>query len=506
MYDGSMGGRAWVVVAAMGAAGCGGGGEDSRGDGVLSTPAMSAGDTSSAGTSSGAGSSSGEPVPTTDGDDTSSSSSPSPSTSTSTTTSSSSSGEADTSSGEPDTGAPACGDGAVDGDEVCDDGNAVDGDGCNVDCQPSGRLLWSDRYGGGSKLADEVLDCAVDKFGSIYVAGFTTVTKPNEDVWARSYAADGAVVWTQTYNGALGAKDRGEAVVVDASQLVFVAGHDNVSLQGNNVWVRKHAADGMPTWTRGYDGPLSGSDAAYAATLTAAGDLVVVGGHTVDGQGMDTWLRKYDAAGTTLWTRTYSGDAGLTDIGRAVTEGAGGILYVAGEEEVVGEDGNMWLGRFDTDGNLLWSRLYSGAASLGDALDGAAATDDGGVVVCGVEKAVTVPSLSFVRKYDDAGLVVWTVSDDGAGGLGASCYEVDIADNGDVLVAGSAVDGVVTRPVVQRMDPSGALRWSTTIPGAGTAASQARCVRPAADGTIVVAGSLDDGVDGRDAWVGRLSP
>ncbi len=505
MYDGSMGGRAWVVIAAVSAVGCGGGAEDSRGDGVQSASAMSAADTSGGeATSSGESSSSGEaPVPTSGGDDTSSSSS---SSSTTSGAASSSSGGEDTSSGESDTGGAACGDGAIDGDELCDDGNAVDGDGCNADCQPSGRLLWSDLYGGGSKLADEILDCAVDEFGSIYVAGFTTITKPNEDVWARSYAVDGAVVWTQTYAGALGAKDRGEAVVVDASQLVYVAGHDNVSMQGNNVWARKLAADGMPTWTRGYDGPSSGSDAAYAATLTAAGDLVVVGGHSVDGQGLDTWLRKYDAAGTTLWTRTYSGPAGLTDSGRAVTEGAGGILYVAGEEEVVGEAGNMWLGRFDTDGNLLWSRLYSGAASLDDALYGAAATDDGGVVVCGVEKSVAVPSLSFVRKYDAAGLVVWTVSDDGEGALGASCYEVDIADNGDVLVAGSAVDGAVTRPVVQRLDPDGVLRWSRTIPGAGTAASQARCVRPAADGTIVVAGSLDDGFDGRDAWVGRLSP
>ncbi len=494
-----MGGRAWVMVAAIGATGCAGGAADSRGDGA-SQPAMTtSGDTSTgvgeAGTSS--GESSGDAsVPTTSDE-------PTGSTSTST---SSSGGESSSGESEGSTGAPACGDGQLGADEVCDDGNPVDGDGCNVDCQPSGRLLWSDSYAGGKLLADEALDCAVDEFGAIYVAGFTTLTKPNEDVWSRSWAPDGAVLWTQTYDGTLGAKDRGQAIVVDASQLVYVAGHENVELQSNDVWVRKHAADGTPTWTHGYDGPASASDAAYGAALTAEGDLLVVGAHSVAGQGQDIWLRKLDGSGAVLWTRTHAGAAGLGDVGRGLSVGAGGYIYVVGDEGVTAEGSNMWVGKYDPDGNLLWSRLYAGAAGLDDNLYAAAATTDGGVVVCGIERSVAVPVLSFVRKYDGDGLIVWTVIDDGTGDVGASCYDVDIADNGDVLVAGSTVDVTVTRPRIQRLDEAGDERWSTTIMGAGTGASQVRCVRPAPDGTIVAAGGLDDGVDGRDVWVGRLSP
>jgi serine-aspartate repeat-containing protein C/D/E len=146
---------------------------------------------------------------------------------------------------------------------------------------------------------------------------------------------------------------------------------------------------------------------------------------------------------------------------------------VVGDEGVTAEGSNMWVGKFDPDGNLLWSRLYAGAAGLDDNLYGAAATDDGGVVVCGIERSVAVPSLSFVRKYDGDGLVVWTVSDDGTGAVGASCYDVDIAENGDVLVGGSTVDVTVTRPRIQRLNEAGDERWSTTIPGAGTA--RVRC-------------------------------
>jgi cysteine-rich repeat protein len=279
-----VGGRAWVMVAAMGATGCAGGAADSRGDGA-SLPAMTtSGDTSTGVMSSGT-SSSGElgptrPVPTTSDEprarprlD-------------------ATAARVERRGHERQHRRAACGDGQLGADEVCDDGNAVDGDGCNADCQPSGRLLWSDSYGGGSVLADEALDCAVDEFGAIYVAGFTTVTKPNEDVWTRSWAPDGAVLWTQTYDGALGAKDRGQAVVVDASQLVYVAGHENVDLQSNDVWVRKHAADGTPTWTHGYNGPASTSDAAYGAALTAEGDLWSSGRTPSPVRGRTLWLRK----------------------------------------------------------------------------------------------------------------------------------------------------------------------------------------------------------------------
>lgn len=494
MYSGEMGGRTWVVVAAVAAVGCGDGAGESRGDAVTAplTTGSSTEDVSSStmGVGASSESSSGDVVPPTTGDGT---------------TSSSSSGESSSESGEASTDAAACGDGVVAVDEVCDDGNVEDGDGCNADCQPSGRVLWSDRWAGGTKLTDEALDCAVDEFGSIYVAGYTTLSKTDEDVWARTYSPGGDILWTQTYGGLAKTKDRGEAIVVDAAQLVYVAGHENVVDQGNNVWVRKHAADGMPTWTETYDSATSGNDAAYAATLTPEGDLLVVGAHTFAGQGIDAWLRKLSPEGATLWTRTYSGAAGLSDFGRAVAIDGSGYIFVAGEEDVAEEGSNMWTARFDPDGNLLWSRLYSGAAGLDDVLYGAAATDDGGVVVCGVEKATDL-SIAFVRRYDADGLAMWTVTDEGVDATGANCYEVDVAGNGDVLIAGSEVTMGATRPRFQRMNADGALRWSVTIESAGAGASHGRCVREASDGTLVVSGAIDEGLDGRDAWVARLSP
>ena len=61
-------------------------------------------------------------------------------------------------------------------------------------------------------------------------------------------------------------------------------------------------------------------------------------------------------------------------------------------------------------------------------------------------------------------------------------------------------------PWLRRLAPDGAPRWSAVIAGAGAGSSHARCLRPAPDGTLVAAGGVDGGVDGRDVWVARLSP
>lgn len=480
-------------------------GSSSGGDATSSSSsggaASSGGESSSSGGPAPTGSSTGDPVLDT-------------STSTSTgepTTGSSSGGAASSSSGDgsSSTGAPepVCGDGQVDPPELCDDGDDVDGNGCNGDCAPSGQLVWSTSYAGALGLGDEGLGCDVDGTGSIYVVGLTALSAADEDLWLRKYAAAGEVLWTQGYAGSAKLKDQGRAVVVDAAELVYAAGFANVLMQDNNVLVRKYAADGMPVWTKSFNGAAMLGDIASAAVLTPGGDLLVGGASSVAGAGNDTWLRKYSPAGAVLWTRGYAGAGKGNDETNAlaVTED-GAYFYAAGTETVVGEGRNLWLGKYDIDGNLLWSRQYNGGASKDDYLHAAVAMADGGAVVCGYETSLGIPWSSFLRRYDANGLVVWTEVDPGPEELGALCYGLDLASNGDLLLAGAAISGATREPRLRRLGPDGTPLWSTLVVGAGNGASQARCVRQAPDGTVVAVGGQDDGVDGRDAWIGRFSP
>ncbi|MFZ6181136.1 hypothetical protein [Nannocystis pusilla] len=425
-------------------------------------------------------------------------------TSTSTTTSTT---EALTGTGETTGPAAGCGDGVIQQPELCDDGNPVDGDGCNADCQPSGRVLWSTTHAGGLKMIDEALACDVDANNSIYVVGLVGVGADDYDLWARKYAADGAELWTQTYAGGAMLEDQGRALAVDAAETVYLGGFAQEPMQGNDVVVRKHAADGSPLWTKTFAGAAMLNDAASGAVLTPDGNLVIGGVTATQDAGNDTWLRKYGPAGDVLWTRTYDGAAGSNDATQAVAVTADGYIYAAGYEAAPGESNNAWVARYDADGNLLWSRLYNGAASKADYLHGAVALDDGGVIVCGYESAVDpLPWKSFLRRYDKDGLMVWTEIGAGPEAAGALCYGLALTADGDLLFAGATIQAGKREPWVRRLAPDGTQRWASVIAGPGGGASQARCVRAAPDGTVVVAGGMDEGVDGRDAWIARLSP
>jgi cysteine-rich repeat protein len=127
---------------------------------------------------------------------------------------------------------PSCGDGVVNGPEACDDGNPQDGDGCNVDCVESGSEVWTRGYGG-------------------------------EDA----------------------GNARARGVAVDGSGNVIVVGEEFVVGQNANVWLRKYTPDGEVLWSRGWDGPSSGDDIAYAVAVTPEDDYVVTGEQYVAGEG-----------------------------------------------------------------------------------------------------------------------------------------------------------------------------------------------------------------------------
>ncbi len=405
------------------------------------------------------------------------------------------------------TGAPVgCGDGLVDGDELCDDGNQVDGDGCNADCRPSGELLWSDQIGSGLGKDDDGFDVAVDGFANLYVTGYVSTEAAGRDVWIRKYDELGDELWTQTYDGSASGSDQGRGIVVEDSELFYVGGLTAVELASSNTWLRRHGADGSTLWTKTYDGPVMGSDIIRALAKGPGNQVLAVGHHSV-GEGMqDVWMRRYSDTGSVLWTRTYSGAALGNDQGEAAVFAPDGSIYVVGNETVAGEGYNMWLSKLDADGNILWTRQRNGPSNKGDYLRGVTVDPSGDVIVCGYEGMVDIPWQSWVRRYDADGIIVWTDVYSGETEEGAHCFGIERDLDGDyVMTGGENVDGV-RRVMIRKLSPEGEPRWARTIEPVSVGPDFGREVAIGPDNSIYVGGSVISVDDARDIWVGRLSP
>jgi hypothetical protein len=247
----------------------------------------------------------------------------------------------------------------------------------------------------GTTGLDEAKAVAVDPAGAIYVVGETFGTLPGQtpggtlDAFIRKYDPAGGEVWTRQF----GAWDRdiAWAVTVAPGGSIYVVGQTEGTLPGQrsagglDAFVRKYDPAGTEVWTRQFGG--GGADVAAGVAVDNAGNVFVVGTTSSSlaehgqSKSFDAFVRRYDEAGREGWTRQFGTAGG--DNARDVTLDQANRLLVAGSTEgalpgqVSGEGYDAFVASFDTDGRTLWIRQFG---STGDDFGVAVASDAAGNV------------------------------------------------------------------------------------------------------------------------------
>ena len=226
------------------------------------------------------------------------------------------------------------------------------------------------------------------------------------------------------------------------------------------------------------------SNVAWTRTLTAAGQalrarsvafgngLVYVGGDlTSPFDSLRAFVAQYDAAGNLVWRRDV--DTPDHDAGGYVTADDVGNVYVAGttngsvDTAVTPTGADGFLIKFDPNGNRLWTRQFTGTGP-GETVTGIAFDPAGAVIVVGQTFGSFGPDTNtvgrdvFVTKFDTAGNQIWArltrtyIEDHG----------VTVDPSGAVYLTGViGVSGTGTNGDVwlTKIDPTGAVQWSTTL-------------------------------------------
>jgi hypothetical protein len=259
----------------------------------------------------------------------------------------------------------------------------------------SGETLWTRTYGGASYDVGNSIQQTMD--GGYIVAGTTTSFGDSAQAYLIKTDANGDTLWTRTYGWA--GYDYGYSVQQTTDSGYIVAGSTLSFGTNYEAYLIKTDASGDTLWTRTYGGP--NNDPVYSVQQTTDGGYIAAGQTNSFGNSIQYYLIKTDAAGDTLWTRTYGGTS--DEAGYFVRQTADGGYVVTGSSNSFGDARQVYLVKADVAGDTLWTRTYGGTGiDVGYCVQ---QTSDLGYVVAGWTTSFGNLEQVYLVKTDAAGSV-----------------------------------------------------------------------------------------------------
>lgn len=152
-----------------------------------------------------------------------------------------------------------------------------------------------------SSSVESIQDFAIDASGNIFIAGYYNVSGQGYNFYVQKILASTSnvtVAWTYTYN-ANNLDDIPQAMQLDASGNVYIAGYSTHSTQGRNTVVMKLNSSGVNQWIQ--TSSLSGDDEIKDMVLDASNNIYVTGYKTNSSTQKDYYTLKYNNSGTKQW-------------------------------------------------------------------------------------------------------------------------------------------------------------------------------------------------------------
>ncbi|MFH0864803.1 MAG: T9SS type A sorting domain-containing protein [Bacteroidota bacterium] len=230
-----------------------------------------------------------------------------------------------------------------------------------------------------------------------------------------------------------------------------------------------------------------GSDIA----IDAYGNIYVTGECQRDDTSRSIFLIKYNSEGDTIWSTIYNGDGNPFDLTRKVLV-KDGFVYVFGRTYLDSTYHNLIVFKYDTLGVLKWSSVYPVYSNLTIPLD-LAVSDSGNVYITCMEN-VTINKYFLTMKYDLNGNIKWINSYSTSWESGNYNCKITIDQNENSYIACVESQDSVNVFLTLKYNSAGIQQWSSiyTHPDAVTAVtanSNFPCgIAVDTDGNVYVAG------------------
>lgn len=358
-------------------------------------------------------------------------------------------------------------------------------------------LLWqqSDDFAGENELANTA--CG-DTAGSIYIFGTTAGAGGYMDAAAVKFTAAGDRAWKNTYTNQGGRSDVISASACTGAFLYAVGKTWNTDGNYDMLTLKFDQATGDLDWARLYDNPaVNGADEAFACAVDTAGSVYVTGQSAAGTQGLDCVTIKYDLTGDIVWKRTFSGPAGNDDAGSVILLD-GDDLYTGGYSVAASGGKDFLLIKYDTDGQLKWSKTYNGTGNGQDFIKALAVDPNGVIYAVGTSRGDSNKDLVTARYDPQNGEMDWLVRFAPDGGYDETAAAIEVDTAGNVYTAANAMGTTGKDYLAIKYDSAGLQQWTVRYNGPFSGVDHVTDIALTGAGRVILAGYSQSSGGGYD--------
>ncbi|MBU4502324.1 MAG: tetratricopeptide repeat protein [Nanoarchaeota archaeon] len=237
-----------------------------------------------------------------------------------------------------------------------------------------------------------------------YLAGGWTDDKSagGLDGWLLQFDPRGNLQWEKTFGDNL--DDLIYDVIQTQDKGFLLAGWTEKQKGHTNAWILKLGEKGNLEWEKQYD--LSKNDKIYSIIQSQSGDYIATGcSLQEEKENTDALVMRIDKDGTLKWSNLFGGEQ--YDRLYSIMENTAGNLFIVGYTESIGKgDADGWMIKLSKDGDKEWDKTFGGKAD--DRFYSIIQTDDKGYAMIGYTKSKGAGDADmWVLKFDENGNLQW---------------------------------------------------------------------------------------------------
>lgn len=329
---------------------------------------------------------------------------------------------------------------------------------------------WVSGFNGTGNGDDQVTAMCSDGSGNVYVTGFSMSASSGYDIVTIKYDSAGDTAWTRKYNGSANSEDKAFGIVIDG-EYIYVGGYATIS-GGNqeDIVLIKYKTSGTHVWTKTYNSASGTSDKAFGIVVdNTAGDIhpaIYLTGYSKSGNNYDYRTLKYDSDGNLQWSKSYNGGTNTEDQAWGIVVDVEGNVIVTGHSQTSSSASfDYYTIKYNSGGSVLWSKRYNGPANGNDRAFGLVVDEIENVTVTGYSANNTSGNTDSYDiatiQYDKEGNIKWTKIYNGSENLEDRPFGIVIDDLNNIYITGSTRKALTSKDIVTiKYTSAGSQSWA----------------------------------------------